>query len=87
MIDHSGVPAPGDDDKSPAAHVDDECLVVDDGGVVSPAAPVPGLVCPRHAVLELGDAVHLAGDQDATGQQRRLPPLDHLEPFAFEGTP
>ncbi|WP_223280880.1 hypothetical protein [Streptomyces antnestii] len=51
---------------------------------MSPAVPVPGLVGRRHAVLELGDAVHLAADQDAAGQQRRLPPLDHLEPFAFQ---
>ncbi|MGD0069229.1 MAG: hypothetical protein ABSB76_38140, partial [Streptosporangiaceae bacterium] len=41
----------------------------------------------RHAMLELGDAVHLAGDQDAAGQQRRLPPFDHLEPFPLQGTP
>ncbi|MFD9651474.1 hypothetical protein [Streptomyces mirabilis] len=29
----------------------------------------------------------LAGDQDAAGQQRRLPPFDYLEPFACQGSP
>jgi hypothetical protein len=86
-VDHPGVAAPGDDDQPPAAHIDHERLVVDDGGVVLPAVPVPGLMLRRHAMLELGDAVHLAGDQDASGQQRPLPPFDHLEPFALQGTP
>ena len=49
--------------------------------------PVPGLMLRRHAVLELGHAVHLAGDQNAPDQQRRLPPFDHLEPLVLEGAP
>jgi len=81
------VPASGDHDQAPAAHVDDQCLVVDDGGVVPPLGTVPGLVGRGHAPFELGRAVHLAGDQDAAGQQRGLPPFDHLEPLPLQGTP
>jgi hypothetical protein len=64
-VDHAGVAAASEHDKALAAHVDHECLVVDDRGVVLPAVAIPGLMGRRHAPLEIGGPVHLAGDQDA----------------------
>jgi hypothetical protein len=82
-VDGAGVPAAGHDDQSPAAHVHDEGLVVEDQRVGFPRGAGPLLVGGGHAVFEVGGAVDLAGDQDgAAGEQRRLAALDHVEALA-----
>jgi hypothetical protein len=67
-VDGAGVAAAGEHDQSPAPHVYDECLVVDDQRVGLPATVALGLV-ERHALFELGRAVDLAGDEHAAVQQ------------------
>ena len=66
-----------------ATDIDDEGLVVEDQGVGLPAMLAVRLVGGK-AVLEVGRAVDLAGDQQAVVEEDRwLTPLDHREPLAF----
>ncbi|MFJ6605050.1 hypothetical protein [Streptomyces lydicus] len=78
-VDPSGVAAPGDDDKSPAAHVDDECLVVDDRGIEQQrAARVPALDGDQGGEAMLGTQPR---DGLATGElPRGGPPGAHRRP-------
>ena len=71
-VDRAGVAAAGDHDQAPAADVDDQRLLVEDQRVGLPPPVAPRLVV-GHAALEVGRAVHLAGDEHAAvEQQRRL---------------
>jgi len=67
-VDRAGVATAGQHDQTPAPHVYDEGLVVDDQRVGLPAPVAPGLV-EGHALFELGRAVDLTGDQHAAVQQ------------------
>ena len=88
-VDGSGVAATGEDHQPATAHVDHQCLVVDDIGIVvatpcrsqaSWAAGMPSLV--------LGGSVDLAGDQDTVvNQERWLTPLYEREAFGFQSPP
>nr|WP_230205070.1 MFS transporter [Parafrankia elaeagni] len=69
-VDRARVPAAGQDQETPAPHVHDQRLVVEDERVVLPAGAVPPLVRGRHPAFEVRRAVDLAGDEDVAVDQQ-----------------
>jgi hypothetical protein len=86
-VDDARMAAAGQDDEAPSAHGRDKGLVVESARVRLPPSLPVGLV-EGEALLELGRAVDLAGDQERAVEEKRGPAfLDDLEAGSLECGP
>src|SRR5206468_12723393 len=75
------------DDETLVLHVDDRVLVIPDHRIEFPTR-IRVRVVDREALLERGEPLHLAGDEDGRVEKQRLSRLlDHLDALAFEVAP
>src|SRR5438105_13971831 len=75
------------DDKTLFLHVYDRVLFIPDHRIDFPTR-IRVRVVDREALLERGEPLHLAGDEDGGVEKQRLCRLlDHLDPFGFEVAP
>src|SRR5438105_5418577 len=75
------------DDKTLFLHVYDRVLFIPDHRIQFPTR-IRERVVDREALLERGEPLHLAGDEDGRVEKQRLfRLLDHLDALAFEVAP